>query len=349
MVGWSVIMRLSLVWYGRKKLNPMSMRNPRSTIRLITNRASTVTVKPSPSPRNATSYGVNVAVKSRNVPTSASQYIIRGLRGFRSHGFFRLRRPNDVGNPRRAFSSSSSAFKIFADSGRRGSKSSSGPWYATDAERPKRECVFESGPVRGESRRSSSAAAPAGATSLAPRSYTCCKLKVMFCWFLSSKFASCTPVYRPPMTPPLVPQPFCPRRPVPALEGPQPPPEAPEVTCPPPSPKATPDWKETPEESVEARGGADGSSSPSREALGARRLRRAPPNLSRRTGSAGAYFAAAEARLRSRMSASLSVPDALASASLPARDRPLGSRIRPCFTEEDGSERSGWSNASPEP
>ena len=65
--------------------------------------------------------------------------------------------------------------------------------------------------------------------------------------------------------------------------------------------------------------------------------------------SAGAYFAAAEVRLRSRMPASVSVPDAPASACLPARDRPLRSSIGPCFIEEDGPELSEWPYASPEP
>ena len=55
-------------------------------------------------------------------------------------------------------------------------------------------------------------------------------------------------------------------------------------------------------------------------------------------------------RLRGRMPASLSVPDAPASACLPARDRPLRSRIRPCLIEEDGPELSEWLYASsPEP
>ena len=103
---------MSLVWYGKKKLNPMSIKKPKSTMRLITNRASTVMDKPSPSSMNATSYGVNVAVKSRKAPTSASQYIIRGDRGFKSHGFFWLSLLYDVGKPKRAFSSSSSGFKI---------------------------------------------------------------------------------------------------------------------------------------------------------------------------------------------------------------------------------------------
>ena len=329
----------------------MSVKKPKSTMRLITNRASTVKDVPSPSSMNATSYGVKVAVKSRNVPTSASQYIIRGLRGFKSHGFFWLSLLYDVGKPKRAFSSSSSGFKIVSFSSRElarcGSKSSTGPPYARDAEAPKRDF-----PVIRESRAlGPSSSASLDATLSAPKlKCACFKLADMFCWFLSSKLASCTPVYRPAMTPPLVPQPFCPRRPAPTLEGPQPPAEAPSVTCPPPSPNAAlPTYAEPPRESVEARDNAEGSSSPSREALGARRPRRAPPNRSRCTGSEGAFFAAAEARLRSRMFASASVPDLLASASLPSRDRPLPSRIvRPCLIEEDGPELSEWPNASPD-
>jgi hypothetical protein len=50
------------------------------------------------------------------------------------------------------------------------------------------------------------------------------------------------------------------------------------------------------------------------------------------------------------MFASASVPDFLASASLPARIRPLSSRIgiRPCLTEEDGPELSEWLYGSPD-
>ena len=187
MVGWSVTIRLSLVWYGKKKLNPMSMRNPRSTIRLITNRASMVMDSPSPSSMNATSYGVNVAVNNRNVPTSASQYIIRALRGFRSQGFFWLKRPNEVGNPNRAFSSSSSAFRIFSSRSERcGSKSSTGPWYANDWEGPRRDLTPFAFPFRAKSRTPSSSsvtldASLPGAYSLAPRSRTSDKLELRFC------------------------------------------------------------------------------------------------------------------------------------------------------------------------